>query len=245
MIGYGRVSTQRQADHGESLVDQVEAMRMFGHQHRVAVQEIYTDEASAFGAISHLKRGDLIAAVERARHLGVPLLVARLDRLARNRQALKLLDVPGLEIFSIADRGRVTKLRLRAAIREAQREARELSRGAKESWSRIQERRRSSEHGGPKDGDKRRGQISNMVRHEGKVKEVAEFLRTNPVWRQAGARRLSRHLNETGLLNLVSDTHGIRRPWTKDSLFKILDEARKLLIFEAELDAEELPPVSP
>lgn len=81
--------------------------------------------------------------------------------------------------------------------------------------------------------------MSNMLRHDRKVREVAEFLRTNPEWLPAGARRLSRHLNETGRLNLVSDTHGIRKPWTKDSLSKILNEARDLLDLEVELDEEE------
>lgn len=240
MVGYVRVSTQRQADQGESLDEQVDAMRTFGSQNDFTVPEIYSDTASAFGAKSHLKRGDLLGAVRQARALGMPLLVARLDRLARNSQALKLLDVPGLEIFSIADGGRVTKRRLRAAIREAQREAGGLSRSAKASWPKIRKRRGRKGHEGPKDDDKRRGQISNVLRHDRKVKEVADFLRTNPAWQPAGARRLSRHLNETGMLNLVSDAHGIRRPWTKDSLFKILDEARKLLVLEAELDAEEV-----
>lgn len=239
MIGYGRVSTQRQADQGESLAGQVEAIRLFGDQNSFAVTQIYSEDASAYGATSHLKRGDLIGAVRQARALGIPLVVTRLDRLARNRQALKLLDVPGLEIFSIADGGRVTKRRLRAAIREAQREARELSLSAKESWSRVEKRRRRKAHGGPKDDARRQGLMSNMLRHDRKVREVADFLRTNPAWLPAGARRLSRHLNETGLLNLVSDTHAIRKPWTKDSLSKILDEARKVLELEAELDKEE------
>ena len=239
MIGYTRVSTGRQADEGLSLAAQVDLLRGYAVKNGFELPEIYQDIASASGKRSYLRRGDLRAAAYRANELGVPLLVPRLDRLSRDVSTLRLLDDLGLEIYSVADGGRVTKKRLRHAIQQAQEEVERLSRQARQD-RRVVAGRRRKKNSGPSRDARRSGTVANILRSDQKVKELADFLAQNPAVSDLGPRRLARHLNQAGLWNLVSEREGVREAWTADSLKKPLAEARKMIAAEAEMDREEM-----
>ncbi len=238
MIGYTRVSTARQAEKGESLDTQVDLLRQFAAENGFDVPLIFQDAASASGASSFLRLGDLRAAVIEARKRGVPLLVARLDRLARDASTLRHLDGHGLEIYSVADNGRVARKQLHSAIRKAQREAEGISRRAQKTWRQAATHGRFRKIPGPSKEQRRSGAIANMLRAERKVNDLADFLERNPDWSQARPKGLAEHLNGLGLWNLVSERDDIRKPWTEDSLRKPLKRARELLAVRAE-DADD------
>lgn len=234
MVGYTRVSTERQAEQGESLDAQADLLRQYAVEHRFDLPLIFQDAASASGASSFLRRGDLRAAVIEARERGVPLLVARIDRLARDTSALRHPDVSGIEIYSVANGGRVTRKQLRNAIREAQREAEDISRRAQKDWRDTAMNGRRRRLSGPTKEHRRSGTISNMLRADQKVRDLADFLERNPDWNHARTKSLAGHLNESGLWNLVSERDSVRKPWTENSLRKPLKKARELLALQAE-----------
>jgi len=234
MLGYARVSTRRQEEQGMGLETQCKKIRNFCLENDVQLDAIFEDAASASGKDSHLKRGDLLAVVQEAQRLCLPLVVASLDRLARHRSAMKLLDVPGLDIYSVKDGGRVSKKQLRRAIAEARKAAASISREAKESWNHLRSTDGRIYKAGLDQVSRRRGSVANVLRSESKVIEVADFLERHPEFEDLGARRLFSILNEAGVLNLVSERHGLRELWTKDSLHKTLIKARGLLQFRRE-----------
>lgn len=209
-------------DRGPSLETRLDMIRGYTTARGADLLEVCQGVASASGKRSYGRRLDLRAVIRRALELGVPILVARLDRLSRDVSVLKQLDVPGLQIHSVADGGRVSKKRLRDEVRRAAREARGLSVGARE----VHQKRR--ENGlGPRRGTitrdaQRKGAISNMLRADDKVRKLADYLERDRSWLSRPRKELLDHLNEVGLWSDVSLRENVRRPWTRDSLKKIL-----------------------
>lgn len=235
MLGYTRVSTQRQAEEGSSLQAQLDLLRGYAAAKDIDLPELYEDVASASGSRSLSRRMDLQAAIRRALQLGVPILVARLDRLSRDASVLKQLDVPGLHIHSVADGGRVSKKKLREAIRRAQRQAEELSRRACKVHERNRGKSARAKQQQLSKSAQRDGAISNMLRADGKVQELADFLEVNPVWLSRPRQTLVNHLNEVGSWNLVSLRDQVRKPWTVAALRKPLAKALDELEFRSEV----------
>ncbi len=87
MIAYYRVSTAKQGRSGLGL----ESQRAIVHQfHKADLAKEYTEVGSGSSVAG---RPVLQQAIAEANRLGVPLVVAKVDRLARNtREALKLFD---------------------------------------------------------------------------------------------------------------------------------------------------------
>jgi DNA invertase Pin-like site-specific DNA recombinase len=239
MMGYARVSTKRQEKEGGSLDEQVYKMQAFASENCFRLDEIYSEPASASGLESHLRRLELGDVVRRALDDGAPILVASLDRLARNIAAIELLGARGLEIYSVADGGRVAKRQLRKAIRQAEEEAQSISKSAHQAWESTKRENRRRRHSTPTAQQRHSGTINNSLRADRNTKAIAEYLRKHPELMSFGSRCLHRVLNDAGILNITSERHDLKKPWTKDSLFGPLKKARELLTFETTLEEDE------
>ena len=225
MIGYVRVSTHQQGLDGNGLVTQLDRMRAFAGFNGISLPEIYEDVASASGARSLGRRGDLRAAMDRAERTGHPILVDQVDRLSRDLSILNEIDRKGIEIHSVSTGRRVSKKDLRRQIKRAQQCANEIGANARLAHAERKARGvRSRASISP--SDRRSGSIANMVRADRKVKELADFLLLHPDWLSGKDRNLVDHLNEIGLLNLTSEKHDIRKSWTYQALRKPLKAAR-------------------
>jgi hypothetical protein len=68
----------------------------------------------------------------------------------------------------------------------------------------------------------RGGAVSNMVRADRKVQELADFIERTPGWNDLTLKEKVELLNSTGPLNLVSEKRGERKSWTESSVRKPL-----------------------
>lgn len=89
-IVYLRVSTDEQAQSGLGLEAQERACRQFCIQNKLDVSNVYSDEGVS-GTVSPEKRPGLMAAVSSMRR-GDFLVVAKRDRLARDREAIVAIE---------------------------------------------------------------------------------------------------------------------------------------------------------
>lgn len=118
-IGYIRVSTKRQGRSGLGLEAQQTAINQFAASENLTVVEWHEDIES--GANSD--RPSLLKALEHARILGCPVLVAKLDRLSRDAHFILGLMKERVE-FICADIGRVEDpmmLHIHAVFAESER----------------------------------------------------------------------------------------------------------------------------
>jgi len=83
-IAYYRVSTQRQRRSGLGLEAQQKAVRDFAALHGYRLAAEYTETESGKGADAMASRPVLKKSVEQAKRNGVPVIVAKLDRLSRD-----------------------------------------------------------------------------------------------------------------------------------------------------------------
>lgn len=179
MVGYARVSTNRQEAQGYSLQSQCHQQTTYASQNCFTLPEIYADTASASKKRSYLRRGDLRDAVTRAKEMRCPILVVRLDRLSRDIDDLQFIEQSGVEIFSIEDGGRATKKTLRKAIREAQKVAKRLSLAASEDWKSNKRSATGKPLSSLSQSDRKFGTLQNKLRADRKINEVADFLMNN------------------------------------------------------------------
>lgn len=84
VITYTRVSTQRQGISGLGLSAQTERMAAFCAQNGFDIAHSYTEIETGRGADALELRPQLKAALDHAKRLGCPILVAKLDRLSRD-----------------------------------------------------------------------------------------------------------------------------------------------------------------
>lgn len=119
-ITYYRVSTQRQGESGLGLEAQQAAVEAFTRG--VGVAASYTEIESGKRA----DRPQLAAAIEHAKRVGARLLVAKLDRLARNVAFTSRLMEDGVK-FTACDNPGATELVIHILAAVAQNEARQIS----------------------------------------------------------------------------------------------------------------------
>jgi len=84
IITYSRVSTQRQGASGLGLAAQTERMTSFCTPQGFHIEAAYTEVETGKGADALDQRPQLKAALDHAKKLGCPILVAKLDRLSRD-----------------------------------------------------------------------------------------------------------------------------------------------------------------
>jgi DNA invertase Pin-like site-specific DNA recombinase len=92
-IAYTRVSTKDQQQHGYSLGEQLKIIRRFIGDDTL----IYTYTESESG--KNRRRPELQKALKRCKDTGATLIIAKLDRLARDLSFLmSVIDTPGVEV---------------------------------------------------------------------------------------------------------------------------------------------------
>lgn len=119
-VAYYRVSTQRQGESGLGLEAQQAAVQAFTHG--VGVVASYTEIESG----KRSDRPQLAAAIAHAKRIGARLLVAKLDRLARNVAFTSKLMEDGVK-FTACDNPGATELVIHILAAVAQNEARQIS----------------------------------------------------------------------------------------------------------------------
>lgn len=83
-IGYVRVSTQSQGRSGLALEAQRDAITAFAAANGFGIAELFEEVETGKGSDALERRPQLNAAIERARKLKGPVIVAKLDRLSRD-----------------------------------------------------------------------------------------------------------------------------------------------------------------
>ena len=239
VIGYTRVSSHRQEDQGSSLEAQAESIREWAHANAKELVSICSDTASARGPFDKQSRPGLTDAIRQAVALSLPIVVSRTDRLCRDISIVNELDSLGVRVISLETGKTLGKNEMRKQLRSAQDHVGKISDSAL----------RSAEHSkstGVALGNRtnlplaqRRGSIANGLRTDKKSKELADFLENHPGWEQMTLKNLAETLNIRGVLNLKSEKHSVRKPWTVGSLRKPLGKAKDELTLRRELDAED------
>ena len=100
MIAYLRVSTDRQGRSGLGLDAQREAIRRFAEAEKLNLASEHVEVETGKGADALTKRPQLRVALDKARKLKCPIVVAKLDRLSRD-----VVFIAGLMVQTCAVRG--------------------------------------------------------------------------------------------------------------------------------------------
>lgn len=236
-VGYVRVSTPQQALHGNSLDAQSDQLREYCHQAGALLLGIYGDAASASKPESQ-ERQDLLDAIKSAKDQSASLLVSSIDRLSRNPDDLRLLNIPGLSVFS-ADKGHVSKAALNSLIHRAASEIALHSNRMKKSHAEKKARGEKSGNTKTLPVAQRNGSIANSLRSETKIMELADFLEGKPDARDLSHKELADLLNRSGILNRTSERLSGRKEWTTGSLRKPRAKAMNELSICSEMDSED------
>lgn len=121
-IAYYRVSTQRQGQSGLGLEAQRADVQRLADQHGYTITETFTEVESG----RKKNRPQLEAALQLAKRTGAVLLIAKLDRLARNMAFTSALMESGVD-FRAADMPEADRFTVHIFAALAEREARLIS----------------------------------------------------------------------------------------------------------------------
>jgi DNA invertase Pin-like site-specific DNA recombinase len=135
-VAYIRVSTQRQGRSGLGLEAQQNAISKFADAEAFQIAQTFTETESG----AHDDRAQLTAAIELARKLKAPVVVAKLDRLSRNVAFIAGLMQRGVP-FIVTELGRDTDpflLHIYAALAEKERAL--ISRRTKDALAAAKQR---------------------------------------------------------------------------------------------------------
>lgn len=108
---YLRVSTQRQGQSGLGLEAQRAAVESFAASHRATIVAEFVEVETGKGADALAKRPQLKAALDLCKKTGAKLVIAKLDRLARNVAFIAGLIESGVD-FVAADMPQANKVML-------------------------------------------------------------------------------------------------------------------------------------
>jgi len=122
VVGYVRVSTQRQGRSGLGLEAQLAAIEAFARESGLTVIAVYREVET--GRIA--ERPQLAAALAHARKAKARLLIAKLDRLSRNVAFVSTIMDSGVE-FTAVDNPTATRLTLHILAAVAEHEAEMIS----------------------------------------------------------------------------------------------------------------------
>lgn len=121
-IAYLRVSTDRQGRSGLGLEAQREAVARYARDTGAAIAGEYLEVETGKGANALAKRPQLLAALAEAKRTKAKLVIAKLDRLARNVHFISGLMETGVD-FAVADMPTADKFQLHLYAALAEREA--------------------------------------------------------------------------------------------------------------------------
>lgn len=216
-VVYYRVSTERQGRSGLGLEAQQTAVRAFLDQRGGKVIESFTEVESG----RRDDRPKLKEAMDMARAYGAVLLVAKIDRLARDAAFLLSLKDAGID-FVAADMPEANRLTVGILALVAEDEARAISSRTKAALAARKARgHKLGNQGSLKVGDAdtaavaSRAATAKAAEHAARVMPIIARLKTDGLSLQAIARRL----NDDGIPSARAGT------WTATSVRNLLGRA--------------------
>jgi DNA invertase Pin-like site-specific DNA recombinase len=213
-VGYFRVSTKRQGESGLGLDGQVKAVGDYCKASGLALGKTFTEVES--GKLA--ERPQLTAALAHCKRTGARLIVAKLDRLARNVHFLSGLMNSGVD-FTAVDNPSANKLTIHILAAVAEAEAAAISQRTKtaldaakrrgvllgsarpDHWEGREDRRQAGAIAG--------GAASASLRTERARQAVADLL---PIMRQGRAEGKT-FAAIAGELNAAGHTTSTGKPW--------------------------------
>lgn len=236
IVGYARVSTEAQGEHGISLDTQENAIREFAAALQLPATHVYRDVATGAGATSVNDREGLQMALRKCREQDGLLVVWDWSRLSRNADAVDLIreQLPGRDrIFSINESESFELAAKRARFTKAQQERDLISQRTIEAMA--QKKRDGAVFGNPKIKQVQASGAEGMSRKaEALVLELAKILRNTP-----GQSSLT-HQEVADLLNASGLRTGHGESWNKSRVRNPLGRARAMLDAEDKADRRSL-----
>lgn len=194
-VCYYRVSTQRQGQSGLGLEAQREVVRRYlSEGHRAALAEFVEIETGK-GADALLKRPELRRALDLCRRQGATLLIAKLDRLARNVHFVSGLIETGVD-FVAADMPQANKvmIQMHAVMSEWERD--QISERTKAALAAAKARGVVLGASGPKN---LRPNLDQRIAHAKAFQERLKPLVLGMASQGLTRRAMVNHLNELGI----------------------------------------------
>lgn len=138
-VAYLRVSTEKQGRSGLGLEAQREAVARYARENGLTVAAEYVEVETGKGSKALSKRPQLLAALTEAKRTKAKLVLAKLDRLARNVHFVSGLMETGVD-FAVADMPHADRFRLHLEAVIAEDEARRISQRTKAALAAAKER---------------------------------------------------------------------------------------------------------
>lgn len=232
IVAYVRVSSREQGKSGIGLKVQEAQIRAYAEESNVRIVELYQEVKSAIGGNTLAQRPQLQAALDHARRLKCPVVVATLDRLARDViEIRKLVKASGVEINDVQDSPDKVVLTLsRAAGIQKQTEL---------SKERTAEGiRRAKERGQPFGNQKnlaeaqKKGAKSNHDAAKARQRELAPIIAGIRAKGIASGADIARELNQRGIRTARD------QEWTDQNLRRLLRQIDREEMDRARSDAE-------
>lgn len=129
-ISYLRVSTDRQGRSGLGLDAQREAVARYIADARLELVNEYIEVETGKGSNALAKRGQLLAALQEAKRAKAKLILAKVDRLARNVYFVSGLMETGVD-FAVADMPNADRFQLHLFAALAEKEGETISQRTK------------------------------------------------------------------------------------------------------------------
>lgn len=207
IVAYYRVSTAKQGRSGLGLEAQQHAVEAFARDYKIAASftEVETGKRAC--------RPELTKAIELCRKERATLVIAKLDRLARNVAFTATLMDSGIE-FVACDTPHASRLTIHVLAAVAEDEARRISERTKAALAAV--KRRGVTLGNPSpEAAARRGNRSNVTRandYSATVRPLAEKKR------KAGwtLQQIAHHLTGVGIFTRTG------KPWSTTAVMRLL-----------------------
>ena len=215
-IAYYRVSTQRQGQSGLGLEAQQAAVQAFAERRELTITETFTEVETG---TSKRQRTEILRAIDAAKKAQALLVIAKLDRLARNVAFVSNLMESGVD-FTAVDMPDANRLTVHILAAIAEHEARLISDRTKEALKAAKARgtRLGNPNGFPAE-HRRRGPQVQRVRAQHDTRQALRVIR---MLRQEGRsyRAIASILNADGYRARQGGY------WHASQVKRVLDRAR-------------------
>jgi DNA invertase Pin-like site-specific DNA recombinase len=234
-VGYSRVSTARQAELGNSRLEQDASIRDFCRERGIRLLGIHGEAATGMVEREGDLDEDLRGAIDESARAEAMIVVTDISRLGRSHAVLSYLDRCGVPVASVRDGGLLPREELEAKLSEAAQEGARIRRNAKDGI-------RSAKGRGVQLGNtknlafaQKRAAITRRSNAEALTEAIEEILRPHELTRRLTAAEAAQILNGHGL-RTARGGH-----WTKHNVRRHLRKARRLRSDEEEEEGDSRP----
>lgn len=211
---------------GDSLATQAMLIKEYAEQMNRKLVELHTDSTS--GALPFTRRSTLQAAVNQAKALGCPILIASPDRLSRNLDVLQHLDLRKTQVW-VVGRGRISRSDLDHEIAEAAHGLLQRKEAGISSWSPSARKKRPCGSTPTTRAGGLVGSKANKARSDQNVSDIYRVLETRPETASMTCPELAQFLNALGVTNKNGRDHNGPVLWNTKTLRRKLGRARKAI----------------